>query len=126
MSSTTAISRRRESIFTKTSSSRLHFPVKEPGLSGLKDVLRGFRAAFPDIRWSVEEQIEEGDKVVSRFVWSGTHRAEFLGVPASERPVSVWGIAIDRIVDGKIKESRIIMDTVGLMAQMNVRPPRAS
>jgi SnoaL-like polyketide cyclase len=39
------------------------FPGQGPGLSGLKDVLRGFRAAFPDIRWSVEEQIEEGDKL---------------------------------------------------------------
>ena len=82
--------------------------------------MRGFRAAFPDMHWSVEEQIEEGDKVVSRFVWSGTHRAEFLGVPATGRQVSVWGIAIDRIVDGKIKDTRFIMDALGLMAQMEV------
>ena len=99
------------------------FPGQRPGLSGLKDLLRGFRTAFPDIRWSVEEQIEEGDKVVSRFVWSGTHRGEFLGVPATGRQVSVWGIAIDRIVEGKIKESRIILDALGLMVQMGVFAP---
>jgi steroid delta-isomerase-like uncharacterized protein len=102
------------------------FPGQGPGLSGLKDVLSGFRAAFPDMRWSVEEQIEEGDKVVSRFVWSGTHRAEFLGVPATGRRVSVWGIAIDRFVDGKIKDTRIIMDALGLMAQMGVFAPGRS
>ena len=96
------------------------FPGQGPGLSGLKDVLRGFRAAFPDMHWSVEEQIEEGDKVVSRFVWTGTHRAEFFGVPATGRQVSVWGIAIDRIVDGKIKDTRFIMDALGLMTQMGV------
>jgi steroid delta-isomerase-like uncharacterized protein len=96
------------------------FPGQGPGLSGLKDVLRGFRAAFPDMHWSVEEQIEEGDKVVSRFVWTGTHRAEFFGVPATDRQVSVWGIAIDRIVDGKIKDTRFIMDALGLMTQMGV------
>ena len=99
------------------------FPGQGPGLSGLKDVLRGFRMAFPDIRWSVEEQIEEGDKVVSRFVWSGTHRGEFFGVPATGRQVSVWGMAIDRIAEGKIKESRIIMDALGLMAQMGAFAP---
>jgi steroid delta-isomerase-like uncharacterized protein len=98
------------------------FPGQGPGLKGLKDVLSGFCAAFPDMRWSVEEQIEEGDKVVSRFVWSGTHRAEFLGVLATGRRVFVWGIAIDRVVDGKIKDTRIIMDTLGLMAQLEVLP----
>ena len=98
-------------------------PGQGPGLSGLKDVLRGLRAAFPDMYWSVEEQIEEADRVVTRFVWSGTHRAEFLGVPASGRQVSVWGIVIDRFVNGRIKDTRIIMDALGLMAQMGAFPP---
>ena len=58
----------------------------------------------------------------ARFVWSGTHRGEFLGAVATGRSVSVWGIAIDRFVDGKIKDTRIIMDALGLMAQMGVLP----
>jgi predicted ester cyclase len=74
------------------------------------------------MHWSVEEQIEEDNKVVSRLVSTGTHRAEFLGVPATGCSVSVWGIAIDRIVDGKIKDTRIIMEALG---QMGALPPRA-
>ncbi len=81
------------------------------------------RAAFPDMHWSIEEQIQENDKVLSRFVWTGTHRGEFLGVPATGRTVSVWGMVIDRLVDGRIKETRIIMDTLGLMTQLGVIPP---
>ena len=60
-------------------------------MEGLKGVLRGMRAGFPDMHWSIEEQIAEGDKVVTRFEWTGTHRGEFLGVPATGRPVKVWG-----------------------------------
>ena len=98
-------------------------PGQGPGLNGLKDVLRGMRAAFPDMHWTVEEQIAEGDKVVTRFAWTGTHRAEFFGVPATGRPVKVWGIVIDRLDGGKIKDTRIIMDALGLMMQLGAFPP---
>ena len=99
------------------------FPGQEPGLGGLKKVLRGLRVAFPDMHWAVEEQIQEGEKVVSRFVWSGTHQTEFFGVPATGRRVSVWGMVIDRFVEGKIKDTRLIMDALGLMAQLGAFPP---
>ncbi len=101
-------------------------PGQGPGLTGLKDVLRGFRAAFPDMRWTIEEQVSEGDKVVTRFEWTGTHRAEFFGVPGTGRPVRVWGVVIDRLEAGKIKDTRISMDTLGLMMQLGVFPlPKA-
>lgn len=99
------------------------FPGQGPGLDGLKDVLRGMQAGFPDLHFSIKEQISEGEKVLSRFEWTGTHRGEFLGVPATARPVKVWGMVIDRIQDGKIKETRILMDTLGLMMQLGVIPP---
>lgn len=98
-------------------------PGQGPGLAGLKEVLRGLRAAFPDMHWSIEEQIEQEDKVVTRFEWTGSHRGIFLGVPATNRAVKVWGIVIDRLQDGKIKETRILMDTLGLMMQLGVIPP---
>ena len=102
------------------------FPGQGPGLEGLKDVLRGMRAAFPDLHFSVEEQIAEGDKVLTRFEWTGTHRAEFLGVPATGRPVKIWGMVVDRLQGGRIKDTRIIMDSLGLMMQLGVFPPLSS
>ena len=98
-------------------------PGQGPGLRGLQDVLRGMRAAFPDMHWTVEEQIAEGDKVMTRFEWTGTHRTEFFGVPATGRPVRVWGVVIDRLEGGKIKDTRIIMDALGLMMQLGTFPP---
>jgi len=99
------------------------FPGQGPGLAGLKDVLRGLRAAFPDMHWTIQEQIAQGDKVLTRFEWTGTHRGAFLGVPATDRAVRVWGMVIDRLEGGKIKETRILMDTLGLMMQLGVVPP---
>lgn len=101
------------------------FPGQGPGLEGLQDVLRGMRNAFPDLNFGVEEQIAEGDKVLTRFEWTGTHRNEFLGVPATGRPVKVWGMVIDRLEDGRIKETRIIMDIFGLMMQLGAVGPKA-
>jgi steroid delta-isomerase-like uncharacterized protein len=101
-------------------------PGQGPGLEGLKDILRGMRSAFPDIDFSIKEQIAEGDKVASRFEWTGTHREVFLGVPATGRQVRVWGIVIDRLEAGRIKDTRIIMDTLGLMMQLGVFPPPAA
>ena len=97
-------------------------PGQGPGLEGLKDILRRMRAAFPDLDFSIKEQIAEGEKVVSRFEWTGTHQQEFLGVPATGRPVRVWGVVIDRLEGGRIKDTRIIMDTLGLMMQLGVFP----
>jgi steroid delta-isomerase-like uncharacterized protein len=99
------------------------FPGQGPGLEGLKDVLRGMRSAFPDLHFSVEEQIAEGDKVLTRFEWTGTHQSDFLGVPATGRPVKVWGMVVDRLQDGRIKDTRIIMDIFGLMMQLGAFTP---
>ena len=99
------------------------FPGQGPGVDGIKDVLRGMRAGFPDIRWAVDEQIAEGEKLMTRFEWTGTHQGAFLGIAATGRAVKVWGVVIDRFVEGKVKETRIIMDTLGLMMQLGVMPP---
>ena len=111
-----------EEFFWEDMEEQVPLPGQGPGLEGLKDVLRGMRGAFPDMLWSIEEQIAEGDKVMTRFEWTGTHRDAFLGVPATGRVVRVWGVVIDRIEGGKIKDTRIIMDTLGLKAQIGVLP----
>jgi steroid delta-isomerase-like uncharacterized protein len=97
-------------------------PGQQQGREGLKDVIRMMRSGFPDIHWIVEETIASGDKVVSRFKWSGTHRGEFLGIPATGRTITVPGVVIDRLNGGKMADSRILMDTLGMMQQLGVIP----
>ncbi len=98
------------------------FPGQEQGREGLKEVLGMLFAAFPDQHWTIEELIAEGDKVVNRFTWHGTHRGEFMGIPPTGRQVEVKGVVIDRIVQGKIADTRILMDNLGLMQQLGVVP----
>src|SRR5688500_2163875 len=61
------------------------FPGQGPGLDGLQETLIRIRRAFPDSQWKVDEQIAEEDKVLARFLWSGTHQGEFMGIPATNR-----------------------------------------
>ena len=98
-------------------------PGQGPGLDGLKDTIRAMRAGFPDIVFSIHEQIAEGDKVVSRFEWTGTHEGSFLGIPPTGRPVRVWGMVIDQLKDDRVKDTRILMDVVGMLTQLGVLPP---
>ncbi|HWB85905.1 MAG TPA: ester cyclase [Bryobacteraceae bacterium] len=98
------------------------FPGQGPGPEGLQYVVRLFVDAFPDMKWSIEEQIAEGEKVVSRFTWTGTQRGEFLGLAPSGRKVTVWGIVIDVVRGGKLSASRILMDAAGLMQQLGAGP----
>jgi steroid delta-isomerase-like uncharacterized protein len=97
-------------------------PGQRQGREGLKEVIGMLRAAFPDIHWVVEETVASGDKVVTRFTWTGTHRGTFLGVPASGRSVSVKGVVIDRLAAGKMADSRILMDNFTMMQQLGVIP----
>jgi steroid delta-isomerase-like uncharacterized protein len=97
-------------------------PGQQQGREGLKAVIGQMRTAFPDIHWILDEMVAEGDKVFSRFTWSGTQRGAFLGIPATGASVLVNGMVIDRIVDGKMAESRILMDRLSLMQQLGVIP----
>jgi steroid delta-isomerase-like uncharacterized protein len=97
-------------------------PGQQQGREGLKAVLMQFLSAFPDIHWNISEQISEGDKVVTRFIWTGTHRDTFLGIPATGKRVEVKGVVIDRLEAGKMADSRILMDTLGMMQQLGVIP----
>ena len=97
-------------------------PGQQQGREGLKDVIAMLRAAFPDIHWVPEETIAAGDKVVTRFTWTGTHRGPFLGIPATGKSVIVKGVVIDRLSGGKMADSRILMDSLGMMQQLGVIP----
>ena len=97
-------------------------PGQQQGREGLKEVIGQMRTAFPDMHWVLEEMIAESDKVASRFTWTGTHRGQFLGIPATGRSVTVKGVVIDRLVEGRMADSRILMDTLSMMQQLGVIP----
>ncbi len=102
------------------------FPGQGPGREGLRQAFVTLLAGFPDMRWTVEEQIAEGEKVVTRFTMSGTHQGVFLGMAPTGNSIHVWGIVIDVVREEKFAESRIIMDMMGLMQQLGVFPPPAA
>jgi steroid delta-isomerase-like uncharacterized protein len=97
-------------------------PGQRQGREGLKEVVGMLRTAFPDMHWVVEEMIAEGEKVVTRFTWTGTQQGTFMGIPATGRSVVVKGVVIDRIVGGMMTDSRILMDTMGMMQQLGAIP----
>ena len=98
------------------------FPGQGPGLAGLKDLVTALRTAFPDMRWSVQEQMAEDSRVMTRFVWEGTQHGDFLGIAPTHRAVSVWGMVIDQFDGSKVQSTRILMDTMGLMQQLGALP----
>jgi steroid delta-isomerase-like uncharacterized protein len=97
-------------------------PGQRQGREGLKEVIAMLRSAFPDMHWVIDETIASGDKVVTRFTWTGTHRGNFMGIPATGRPVKVKGVVIDRLAAGKMSDSRILMDNVAMLQQLGVMP----
>ena len=101
-------------------------PGQRQGREGLKEIIAMMRAAFPDIHWVADETIASGDKVVTRFTWTGTHRGPFLGIPATGKQVTVKGVVIDRLANGRMADSRILMDSLGMMQQLGVIPTPGS
>lgn len=98
----------------------LPFPGQGPGREGLKFVIQSMQTGFPDMHWTVLEQVAEGETVVTRFSWTGTQEGEFMGIPPTHKKVEVWGVVIDVVRNGLFSESRIIMDTMGLLQQLGV------
>jgi steroid delta-isomerase-like uncharacterized protein len=103
-------------------------PGQRQGREGLKEIIGVIRNAFPDIDWVMEEMVAEGELVFSRFTWSGTHSGTFLGIPATGRRVNVPGMVLDRVVAGRMAESRILMNSMAMMQQLGVipAPPEAN
>jgi steroid delta-isomerase-like uncharacterized protein len=97
-------------------------PGQGPGRAGLADVLAGMFAGFPDLHWTVHRMIAEGDRVASYCSWTGTHRGEFMGIPATGRSVTVEAWTMDVVRHGQLVQSRIIMDVAGMLVQLGVLP----
>jgi steroid delta-isomerase-like uncharacterized protein len=100
----------------------LHGSGLAPGLEVVKQWLTMFVAAFPDGHYTVEDVIAEGDRVVARTTFNGTHKAELQDIPATGKAVSMPSITIFRLDNGKIAEGWVINDSLGMMQQLGVIP----
>jgi predicted ester cyclase len=121
-----AISQKKPEVFDEIMSPDIidhaAFPDQAPGLEGFKGAFALVLSAFPDYQSTVEDQIAEGDKVVTRFSSQGTHQGEFMGIAPTGNRVRLTGIDIDRVVEGKIVEHWSEADLLGMMTQLGVIP----
>lgn len=96
-------------------------PIGSPTWRGPEDIrerIRVIRTAFPDWTETVEDMIAENDRVVTRFVSTGTHRGPFQGIKPTGRRIRVDEVAIYRIEEGKIAEQWLFQDPAGLLRQL--------
>ena len=90
----------------------------QTGIDGYKQFVRLFLNAFPDIRFTIQDEISEGDEVVIRWTVTGTHRGDLPDLPATGKTISLSGISIARFKDGKGVESWNNWDGLGMMQQL--------
>ncbi|KAI3573548.1 hypothetical protein IWW34DRAFT_756688 [Fusarium oxysporum f. sp. albedinis] len=88
------------------------------GLDGYLQILDMLRSAYPDIQWTLEETVSEGDNVVARFTTRGTQTGSFLGYPPSGKRIQMTVINIYRFSQGKIVEETGLPDLFGMMVQI--------
>lgn len=97
-------------------------PAPGPGPEGFRAVVGMFFEAFPDMRITLDDVIGEGEKVVTRGHWVGTHKGAFMGVPATGKSVNVKFMDMWRLENGKAVENWVQMDLLSLMQQLGAVP----
>ena len=97
-------------------------PDMQTSREAFKQGIFGFISAFGDARISVDEAFSAGDKVAARWTFSGTHQAEFMGAAPTGNAVSFNAISTHRIAEGKLVESWVNTDMLGLMQQLGLIP----
>ena len=101
---------------------RTPLPIDATGPEVLKVVFGRLLRAFPDLRVTIEDLISEGDKVVSRNTVTGTHSGDYMGHPATGRPIAYNEIFIFRFADGRIAETWGVVDVFAQMRQLALIP----
>jgi steroid delta-isomerase-like uncharacterized protein len=97
------------------------FPGFAPGREGLKQSFRVFWEATPGTH-DIDDQIAEGDKVVTRLTARGVHKGDLPGIPATGNPVTMTATVVHRIENGKLAEKWANMDLLGMLQQLGVIP----
>jgi steroid delta-isomerase-like uncharacterized protein len=98
-------------------------PDQPAGLAGVKTALAGFYAAFSDIQIEIEQILVSGDYVTVRQIARGTHDGDFLGIPATGKPVAISSHDIYRVADGRMVEVWHVEDLLNTLFQIEAFPP---
>jgi steroid delta-isomerase-like uncharacterized protein len=105
-----------------------HFLLHDPtmpgikGIAGMKQYISTYRTAFPDLRFTIEAQFAEREFVITRWTAFGTQRGALPGVPPTGKASTVTGISIGRFVEGKLVETWVNWDTLGMLQNLGVVP----
>jgi steroid delta-isomerase-like uncharacterized protein len=100
-------------------------PGLSPGIEGYRELMAMYKSAFPDLEVTVGDMVAEDDKVAARFSSTGTHRGELMGIAPTGKRVTVGGMSILRIANGKITDEWDQIDMLGLMQQLGAIPEPA-
>ena len=99
----------------------IHGPLPaSPGIEGMKEIITTCRAAFEHLNVTIEDMIAEGNNVAVRFTARGVHKGDFMNLSATGKPITMTGIEIFRIKDGKITEIWGEANLFGLMQQLGI------
>jgi len=98
-------------------------PGVAPDREGYKQTVNEYFVGFPDIQFTTEDMVAEGDEVAVHWMARGTHKGDFWGVTPTGKQVTMRGISIIRIVGGKLVEEWGYMNALDLMQQLGAFPP---
>lgn len=107
------------------SDATFHVPGRpEPmrGPAGYLAIIGMMRGGFPDIQWTLEDMVVEGDKVAARFTMRGTHQGNFMGVPPTGKKIEVPAMNFYRLSNGQVVEEHGQPDLLGLLQQIDALP----
>ena len=95
------------------------------GPEAIKEHVAGWIASFPDLSFSIEQMLSEGDRVVTQLLMEGTHQGAWLGIPASGKKMQIRMFTIHRVLQSKIVEDWVLVESLGVFQQLGVVPDTA-
>jgi steroid delta-isomerase-like uncharacterized protein len=104
----------------------LHADPEVRGTEGIKRFISTYREAFPDYACSIDDQVAEGDKVVTRWTVRGTYEGHLMGIPPTGKQVIMPGVVVDRLINGRLVETWIQTDALAMLQQLGVVPAAAN
>lgn len=101
----------------------VHFADGDMNVEQYKGLCQAYFSAFPDLQVTTDLLVAEGDKVTKVWTVTSTSKGDFMGIPATGKPMIIKGIEVFRLADGKIAELWASMDNLGMLQQLGVIPP---